>query len=73
MQVYRNDRFDTTSLVLIHNGRRIYARDQVGSIWHHHTTAAPHQHDTGAEGRRPVSLSEFLDEVEIVLTKMDLP
>jgi hypothetical protein len=30
VQVYRNDRFDTTNLVLIHSGRRLYARDQLG-------------------------------------------
>jgi hypothetical protein len=29
IQVYRNDRFDSTNLVLIHNGQRIYARDQL--------------------------------------------
>jgi hypothetical protein len=73
VQVYRNDRFDTTNLVLIHNGRRIYARDQLNGIWHRHTAAAPHLHDTSAEGRRPVDLSEFLDEVEAVLSAMDLP
>jgi len=73
VQVYRNDRFDTANLVLIHNGQRIYARDQLGGVWHRHTTAAPHLHDTSAEGRRPVDLSEFLDEVEAVLTTMGLP
>jgi hypothetical protein len=73
VQVYRNDRFDTTNLVLIHNGQRIYGRDQLGGVWHRHTTAAPHLHDTSAEGRRPVNLSEFLDEVETALAMMDLP
>lgn len=29
IQVYRNDRFDTTNLALIHNQQRLYARDQV--------------------------------------------
>jgi len=73
VQVYRNDRFDTTNLVLIHNGQRIYARDQLGGVWHRHTIAAPHLHDTSAEGRRPVDLSEFLDEVETVLATMGWP
>jgi len=31
VQVYRNDRFDTTNLVLLHNGQRVYARDQLGA------------------------------------------
>ena len=29
IQVYRNDRFDTTNLVLIYNQQRVYARDQI--------------------------------------------
>ena len=33
VQVYRNDRFNMTSLVLIHNGQRIYARDQLDGVW----------------------------------------
>jgi len=73
VQVYRNDRFGTTNLALIHNGQRIYARDQLGGVWHRHTTTAPHLHDTSAEGRRPVDLSEFLDEVEATLTTIGLP
>lgn len=73
VQVYRNDRFDTTNLVLLYGGRRTYARDQVGGRWHRHTTAAPHVHDISAEGRRSVELAEFLDEVEAVLAAMGLP
>ena len=73
VQVYRNDRFDTTNLALIYNGQRIYARDQLGGVWHRHTVAAPGLHDTSTEGRRSVNLSGFLDQVEIVLARMDLP
>jgi hypothetical protein len=73
VQVYRNDRFDTTNLALIHNGQRLYARDQLGGVWHRHTVTAPHLHDTSVEGCRSVNLSEFLDEVETVLAAMDLP
>ncbi|MBN1887775.1 MAG: hypothetical protein JW850_07280, partial [Thermoflexales bacterium] len=72
-QVYRNDRFDTTNLALIHNGQRIYARDQLGGRWHRHTVAAPCQHDATIEGCRAVTLSEFLDEVETVLAALGLP
>ena len=73
VQVYRNDRFDTTNLVLMHNEQRLYARDQLAGAWHRHTPAAPESHDTGAEGRRPVNLGEFLDEVEDVLAALGLP
>ena len=73
VQVYRNDRFDTTNLVLLYGGRRIYARDQLGGQWHRHEAMAPHVHDTSVEGRRSVELAEFLDEVESVLAAMGLP
>ncbi|MBN1659376.1 MAG: hypothetical protein JXA93_13305 [Anaerolineae bacterium] len=73
VQVYRNDRFDTTNLVLVYGGRRVYARDQLGGVWHRHVTATPQIHDTSVEGRRPVDLAEFLDEVESVLATMGLP
>jgi hypothetical protein len=73
VQVYRNDRFDTTNLVLMHNEQRVYARDQLGGVWHRHTTTNPQAHDTSTEGRRSVSLTEFLDEVEEVLAALGLP
>ena len=73
VQVYRNDRFDTTNLVLMHNEQRLYARDQLAGAWHRHGLASPESHDTGAEGRRPVNLGEFLDEVEDVLAVLGLP
>ena len=73
VQVYCNDRFDTISFVLIYNKQRIYARDRLGDLWHRHTAAAPHLHDTSVEGRKAVTFSEFLDEVEAVLSVMGLP
>lgn len=73
IQVYRNDRFDTTNLVLIYNGRRLYARDQLSGKWHRHNHAFPNQHDTSPAGQKTVTLSEFLDEVEVVLMTMELP
>lgn len=73
IQVYRNDRFDTTNLVLIHNGQRLYARDQLGGNWHRHNQTAPDRHDTSPAGQQPVTLTKFLDEVEMVLAAVGLP
>ncbi|MCX7838630.1 MAG: hypothetical protein N2559_04125 [Anaerolineae bacterium] len=73
VQLYRNDHFETTNFVLIHNGQRLYARDQLGGRWHRHTTVAPNLHNHSAEGIRPVNLTEFLDEVETVLATLGLP
>lgn len=73
VQVYRNDRFDTTNLALIYNGNRLFARDELDGKWHRHTQADPEGHDFGSEGSRAISLTEFLDEVEVVLAELNLP
>jgi hypothetical protein len=73
VQIYRNDRYQTTNLVLIHNNQRLYARDELDGHWHRHTHTAPEEHDTSEEGQRLVEVSEFLDEVENVLAALDLP
>jgi hypothetical protein len=58
---------------LIYNGQRVYARDELDGHWHRHTYRTPEEHDTSKEGKRPVEISEFLDEVEKVLADLDLP
>lgn len=73
VQVYRNDRFDTTNFALIHNGRRIFGRDYLGGHWHRHPLDAPESHDRSADGQRSVDLDDFLDEVEAILGALDLP
>lgn len=73
VQVYRNDRFDTTNFVLVHNGQRLYGRDQLGGVWHRHPADAPQSHDRTADGARPVDLREFLNEVEDLLAVLGLP
>jgi len=73
VQIYRNDVYQTTNLALIHNGQRLYARDELDGRWHRHTHRKPEEHDTSKEGKRPIELSEFLDEVEHVLAALDLP
>jgi hypothetical protein len=73
IQVYRNDRFDTTNLVLIHNDRRIFGRDELGNQWHRHPVHDPAAHDVSNEGQRSVTLEEFLDEAEAILSNLELP
>jgi hypothetical protein len=73
IQVYRNERFETSNLALIHNEKRIYARDQLGGLWHRHPVDKPDQHETSEEGRRTVTIGQFLDEVESILAMLNLP
>jgi len=73
VQIYRNNRFDTTNLVLIHNGQRLYARDQLSGRWHRHVAIDPDRHDTSPEGSRSASLNDFLNEAETLLAELGLP
>jgi hypothetical protein len=73
VQVYRNERFQTTNFVLIYNGNRLFARDELDGRWHRHAQPFPEQHDFSAEGQRPAELRGFLDEVEEVLSALNLP
>jgi len=73
VQIYRNDRYDSTNLALIQNEKRIYGRDRLGNSWHRHTVQNPDDHDRTKEGMLAVSLSEFQNEVESVLAELGLP
>jgi hypothetical protein len=73
IQVYRNNRFDTTNLALIYNNQRLHARDQVGGRWHRHTATQPTNHDVSPGGQRAIDLPQFLDEVESILATLSLP
>ncbi len=72
VQVYRNDKFQTTNFVLIHAGQRVYARDELAGAWHRHPVHDTDLHDRSPEGQRGVSLEEFLDEVEQIVIDLDL-
>jgi len=73
VQVYRNDQYDSTNLALVHNGRRIYGRDQLCGNWHRHAGIQPDSHDVSQEGQKSVDLDEFLNEIEAVLASSGLP
>lgn|SRR5690554_1909440 len=73
VQIYRNTRFNSTSLTLVHNRQRLYARDQINGIWHRHPLENPESHDNSRVGRRHTTLKEFLDEVEAILANLNLP
>ena len=47
---------------------RLYSPDNDGTGWHRHPHTTPDDHDLSNEGTRPVSLTEFLDEVQQILT-----
>jgi len=72
IQVYRNDRFKTTNFSLILENERIYGRDERKGNWHRHSLENPQLHNESSEGKRGVTLREFLQETEEVLDKLGL-
>jgi hypothetical protein len=64
IQMYVNVVTGTRNFVLILGRQRLYARDCVGGAWHRHSYDDPDAHDFSAEGVRPVTVMEFLAEVQ---------
>ncbi len=64
VQVYANLCKGMMSYTLVLHQTRLYGRDNDGTGWHRHPRSAPESHDFSDEGIRPVSLAEFLDEVQ---------
>jgi len=67
VQVYTNVHKGLSSYTLVLRQTRIYGRDNDGANWHRHPHSAPQSHDFSSEGAHPVSLAEFLDEVQQIL------
>lgn len=72
IQVYRNDKFKTTNFSLVLENERIYGRDERKGNWHRHPVENPQLHNENSEGKRAVTLREFLQETEEVLDKLGL-
>mgnify|MGYP001077010165 CR=1 FL=1 len=72
VQVYVNVATGTQNFVLVLGRQRLYARDCVGSVWHRHPYSDPDAHDFSVEGTRPVTVVEFLAEVQELVEEADL-
>jgi len=67
LQIYRNDRFQTTNFALILGQQRIFGRDERDGQWHRHPSSNPNLHDDSTEGRKPTTLHDFwLETVRII-------
>ena len=67
MQVYRNDKFNTTNFSLILGRHRVYGRDEIKGEWHRHPLTDPERHDRSAEGLKEMDLMGFWEEVKEIL------
>lgn len=72
VQLYFNERSHTVGMALVDRGMRLYGRDSVAGVWHCHPFEHPADHDMPAAGSRPVSVAEFLAEVQAILLEAGL-
>ena len=67
VQVYANVQKSVYSYTLVLNRARIYGRDSEGGDWHRHPYGSPDSHDHTPEGRKAVTLMQFLAEIQQIL------
>jgi len=72
IQVYHNDRSQITNLLIVLEGQRVFARDQIRGVWHRHPFQNPAEHDTGPDGQRAVTFLEFIEEARQLLIEAKL-
>jgi len=72
VQIYINVDTDVQNLVLVLGRQRLYARDCVGGAWHRHPHDNPDAHDFSPTGANPVTVADFLGEVQELVEQMDL-
>ena len=72
VQVNRNELALITNLALINQSKRIYGRDEYRTHWHRHASDNPSSHNFSEEGKKKVSLPEFLSEVDNILCEKGL-
>ncbi len=69
IQVYANSKKEKANFALISLGQRIFGRDSEGGIWHKHPFGSPEDHQFEEDAGQPVTLTEFVMEVEDLLLK----
>jgi hypothetical protein len=72
IQVYANSKKRKLNFALLSLGQRIFGRDSEGGKWHQHPFESPESHEFEGDAGKPVTLTEFVMEVEELLLKESL-
>lgn len=72
IQAYYNMITGTTNFVAIIGNQRIFGRDCDRDGWHRHPFDDPDSHDCSSEGRKGVTLTDFLEEFQEIIEKENL-
>lgn len=62
----------TTNFVAIVGSQRIFGRDGDREGWHLHPFHDPDSHDFSSKGKREVTLTEFLEELQEIIEREGL-
>lgn len=72
IQVYANSAKAKYNLALISMGRRVFGRDSEAGVWHTHPFDSLESHLAQEDAGKPVTLTEFIAEVEELLLRESL-
>ncbi|GAB6274999.1 MAG: hypothetical protein STSR0004_18640 [Peptococcaceae bacterium] len=72
IDLYFNQRYGTINYTLILENERIYGRDCYEGKWHLHPYDEPSKHDLSENGKKNLSIENFVNEAEEILTKLNL-
>jgi len=72
VQVYANSKKKKLNFALISMGQRIFGRDSEAGRWHTHPFESPERHEFTGNAGKPVTLTEFVMEVEDLLLRESL-
>lgn len=73
IDVFYNDKKRVISFSLILSDERIFGRNNMGPRgWHKHPLVNPKEHDFSKDGKREITILEFLDEIENILVQKKL-
>ena len=72
VQLYHNEKTDTTNFSLLLHDARIYGRNKRKGAWHRHPIERPLEHDVSSEGAKSVTIAQFLEEVDKILIEKKL-
>jgi len=72
VQAYYNTLTGTTNFVAIIGSQRILGRDCDQESWHLHPFHKPDSHDFSSEGRKKVTLTDFLEELQEIIENENL-
>ena len=62
IQIYQNVQKNVKNYVVVFGNQRLFGRDCDGGAWHSHPIENPDSHDFAEDGKKEITLEDFLYE-----------